>query len=337
MIALRGLTKRYGDRTAVDGLSLEVAAGKVTGFLGPNGAGKSTTMRMIVGLDRPSAGAALVGGRRYAEFRHPLREVGALLEAKAVHPGRSARRHLLAMARSNGIAAGRVEEVLGLVGLEGVAGKRAGSFSLGMGQRLGIAGALLGDPGVLLFDEPVNGLDPDGVLWVRRLMRSLAAEGRTVFVSSHLMSEMQLTADRLVVIGRGRLIADAPVAEVIAASSRNAVRVRSPRAAELAARVEAEAVARGAALPEAALRGAAPPGGAASGDSGRRGVEVVRVSAEELVVTGLPVDRVGWLAFEAGVPLLELSEEKASLEEAYMELTGTSVEYGAGAAAGVEA
>jgi ABC-2 type transport system ATP-binding protein len=316
MIALRGLTKRYGDRTAVDGLSLEVAAGKVTGFLGPNGAGKSTTMRMIVGLDRPSAGAALVGGRRYGEFRHPLREVGALLEAKAVHPGRSARRHLLAMARSNGIAAGRVEEVLALVGLEGVAGKRAGSFSLGMGQRLGIAGALLGDPGVLLFDEPVNGLDPDGVLWVRRLMRSLAAEGRTVFVSSHLMSEMQLTADRLVVIGRGRLIADAPVAEVIAASSRNAVRVRSPRAAELAARVRAEA-------PRAA--------------EARGGVEVVRVSAEELVVTGLPVDRVGWLAFEAGVPLLELSEEKASLEEAYMELTGASVEYGAGAAAGVRA
>jgi ABC-2 type transport system ATP-binding protein len=273
-------------------------------------------MRMIVGLDRPSAGAALVGGRRYAEFRHPLREVGALLEARAVHPGRSARRHLLAMARSNGIAAGRVEEVLGLVGLEGVAGKRAGSFSLGMGQRLGIAGALLGDPGVLLFDEPVNGLDPDGVLWVRRLMRSLAAEGRTVFVSSHLMSEMQVTADRLVVIGRGRLIADAPVAEVIAASSRNAVRVRSPRAAELAARVRAEA-------PRAA--------------EARGGVEVVRVSAEELVVTGLPVDRVGWLAFEAGVPLLELSEEKASLEEAYMELTGASVEYGAGAAAGVRA
>ncbi|GAA2148527.1 ATP-binding cassette domain-containing protein [Actinomadura napierensis] len=312
MIALRGLTKRFGDRTAVDGLSLEVAAGKVTGFLGPNGAGKSTTMRMIVGLDRPSAGAALVGGRRYGEFRHPLREVGALLEAKAVHPGRSARRHLLAMARSNGIAAGRVEEVLGLVGLEAVAGKRAGSFSLGMGQRLGIAGALLGDPGVLLFDEPVNGLDPDGVLWVRRLMRSLAAEGRTVFVSSHLMSEMQLTADRLVVIGRGRLIADAPVAEVIASSSRNAVRVRSPRAADLADRLEADA-------------GAVGP------------VEVARVSERELLVTGLALDRVGLAAYEAGVPLLELSEVKASLEEAYMELTGTSVEYGAGAVAGTEA
>ncbi|WP_173092696.1 ATP-binding cassette domain-containing protein [Actinomadura verrucosospora] len=317
MITLRGLTKRYGDRTAVDGLSLEVAAGKVTGFLGPNGAGKSTTMRMVVGLDRPSAGAALVGGRRYAEFRHPLREVGALLDAKAVHPGRSARRHLLAMARSNGIAAGRVEEVLGLVGLEEVAGKRAGSFSLGMGQRLGIAGALLGDPGVLLFDEPVNGLDPDGVLWVRGLMRSLAAEGRTVFVSSHLMSEMQLTADRLVVIGKGRLIADAPVAEVIASSSRNAVRVRSPRAAELAARLEE-------------VHGAVVRGGPAGGGAGRGGVEAVRVSAEELVVTGLPVDRVGWAAFEAGVPLLELREERASLEEAYMELTGTSVEYGAG-------
>ncbi|MBO2460887.1 ABC transporter ATP-binding protein [Actinomadura violacea] len=322
MITLRGLTKRYGDRTAVDGLSLEVAAGKVTGFLGPNGAGKSTTMRMVVGLDRPSAGAALVGGRRYAEFRHPLREVGALLDAKAVHPGRSARRHLLAMARSNGIAAGRVEEVLGLVGLEEVAGKRAGSFSLGMGQRLGIAGALLGDPGVLLFDEPVNGLDPDGVLWVRGLMRSLAAEGRTVFVSSHLMSEMQLTADRLVVIGKGRLIADAPVAEVIASSSRNAVRVRSPRAAELAARLEA---AHG-----AVVHGGPADGGPADGAAGRGGVEAVRVSAEELVVTGLPVDRVGWAAFEARVPLLELREERASLEEAYMELTGTSVEYGAG-------
>ncbi|MDL4821735.1 ATP-binding cassette domain-containing protein [Actinomadura opuntiae] len=310
MIALRGLTKRFGDKAAVDGLSLEVAAGKVTGFLGPNGAGKSTTMRMIVGLDRPSAGAALVAGRRYGEFRHPLREVGALLEARAVHPGRSARRHLLAMARSNGIAAGRVEEVLGLVGLEAVAGRRAGSFSLGMGQRLGIAGALLGDPGVLLFDEPVNGLDPDGVLWVRRLMRSLAAEGRTVFVSSHLMSEMQLTADRLVVIGKGRLIADAPVAEVIASSSRNAVRVRSPRAADLAARLEAGGV-----------------------DT----VEVARVAEQELLVSGLPLERVGWAAYEAGVPLLELSEVKASLEEAYMELTGTSVEYGAGAAAGAQA
>ncbi|WP_141575369.1 ATP-binding cassette domain-containing protein [Actinomadura sp. WMMA1423] len=305
MIVLRGLTKRFGDRTAVDGLSLEVAAGKVTGFLGPNGAGKSTTMRMVVGLDRPSAGEALVGGRRYAEMRHPLREVGALLDAGAVHPGRPARAHLLAMARSNGIARGRVEEVLGMVGLEAVAGRRAGTFSLGMRQRLGIAGALLGDPGVLMFDEPVNGLDPDGVLWVRRLMRSLAAQGRTVFVSSHLMSEMQLTADRLAVIGKGRLLADAPMAEVIAAGSGNEVRVRSPRARALAERLV---------------------------DAGGR---VRRVGEEELRVAGLAVERVGLVAFEAGAPVLELGAVQASLEEAYMELTGASVEFGAAAGTGV--
>ncbi|WP_067464860.1 ATP-binding cassette domain-containing protein [Actinomadura macra] len=299
MITLRGLTKRYGDKTAVRDLTLDIAPGRVTGFLGPNGAGKSTTMRMILGLDRPSAGEALVGGRPYGRLRHPLREVGALLDAKAVHPGRSARRHLLAMARSNGIAAGRVEEVLATVGLQAVAGKRAGSFSLGMGQRLGIAGALLGDPAVVMFDEPVNGLDPDGVLWVRRLMRSLAAEGRTVFVSSHLMSEMQLTADQLVVIGKGRLIADAPVAEVIAGSSRNAVRVRSPRSRELVARLEAE------------------------------GAEVRRAGEDALMVAGLPMERVGLIAYQGGAPLLELSAVAASLEEAYMELTGASVEYAA--------
>ncbi|WP_433461279.1 ATP-binding cassette domain-containing protein [Spirillospora sp. CA-128828] len=305
MIGLRGLTKRFGDRTAVDGLSLEVAAGKVTGFLGPNGAGKSTTMRMIVGLDRPSAGVALVGGRRYGALRHPLREVGALLDAGAVHPGRSARAHLVAMARSNGIARGRVEEVLALVGLEAVAGRRAGAFSLGMRQRLGIAGALLGDPGVLMFDEPVNGLDPDGVLWVRRLMRSLAAEGRTVFVSSHLMSEMQLTADRLVVIGKGRLLADAPMAEVIAAGSGSAVRVRTSGAGVLAGRLTAV------------------------------GAEVRRAGEEELRVVGLDAERVGLIAFEAGVPVLELGAVGASLEEAYMELTGASVEYGAPSGTGV--
>ncbi|MFC6884469.1 ABC transporter ATP-binding protein [Actinomadura yumaensis] len=298
MITLRGLTKRYGDKVAVRDLSLEVAPGRVTGFLGPNGAGKSTTMRMILGLDRPSAGEALIGGRRYETLRHPLREVGALLDAKAVHPGRSARAHLVAMARSNGIAVRRVDEVLETVGLTAVAGKRAGSFSLGMGQRLGIAGALLGDPRVVMFDEPVNGLDPDGVLWVRRLMRSLAAEGRTVFVSSHLMSEMQLTADRLVVIGKGRLITDAPVAEVIAGSSRNAVKVRSPRAGELLALLSGE------------------------------GVEVSRVAEEELLVVGVPLERVGTAAHRAGLPLFELSVREASLEEAYMELTGTSVEYG---------
>ncbi|TMQ94236.1 ATP-binding cassette domain-containing protein [Actinomadura soli] len=300
MITLRGLTKRYGDKTAVDGLSLEVAAGKVTGFLGPNGAGKSTTMRMIVGLDHPSAGEALVGGRRYAGMPRPIREVGALLDAGSVHPGRSARAHLVAMARSNGIPLARVDKVLGLVGLESVAGRRVGAYSLGMRQRLGIAGALLGDPGVLMFDEPVNGLDPDGVLWVRRLMRGLAAEGRTVFVSSHLMSEMQLTADRLVVLGRGRLLTDAPMAEVIARGSGNAVRVRSPRASELAERLRAV------------------------------GAEVRRTDEGELRVTGLPIDRVGLMAYEAGVPVLELSAVEASLEEAYMDLTGASVEYGTG-------
>ncbi|WP_242910462.1 ABC transporter ATP-binding protein [Actinomadura terrae] len=305
MITLRRLTKRYGDTTAVRDLTLDIAPGRVTGFLGPNGAGKSTTMRMILGLDRPTAGHALVGGRPYGALRHPLREVGALLDAGAVHPGRSARRHLLAMARSNGIPARRVEEVLATVGLERVAGKRAGSYSLGMGQRLGIAGALLGDPAVLMFDEPVNGLDPDGVRWVRGLMRSLAAEGRTVFVSSHLMSEMQLTADRLVVIGKGRLIADAPVAEVIAGSSRNAVRVRSPDARGLAARLTDQT-----------------PGSAGA-------AEVARVADGELLVTGLPLEEVGLAAHAIGAPVLELTEVKASLEEAYMELTGTSVEYGA--------
>src|SRR5690242_1419859 len=228
MITLRSLTKRYGEKTVVDALTCDVAPGQVTGFLGPNGAGKSTTMRMTVGLDHPQDGEVLVGGRPYGELRHPLREVGALLDAKALHPGRSAGKHLLAMARSNGIAARRVEEVLATVGLSDVAGKRAGQFSLGMGQRLGIAGALLGDPGVLLFDEPVNGLDPDGVRWVRQLMRSLAAEGRTVFVSSHLMSEMQLTADHLVVIGKGKLLADAPVDEFIAENSLSSVSVRVP-------------------------------------------------------------------------------------------------------------
>ena len=304
MITLRGLTKRYGDKVAVDDLSLEIAPGKVTGFLGPNGAGKSTTMRMILGLDRPTSGTALIGGRAYASLRRPIREVGALLDAKAVHPGRPARAHLLAMARSNGIPARRVDEVLETVGLTQVARKRAGSFSLGMGQRLGIAGALLGDPRVLMFDEPVNGLDPDGVLWVRRLMRSLAAEGRTVFVSSHLMSEMQLTADRLVVIGKGRLLADAPVAEVISSSSRNAVRVRTPEPDALISCLATEP---------------GPPHITPSGSD-----------QDELLISGLPIERIGSLCFEHGIPLYELSPQQASLEEAYMELTGASVEYGAG-------
>ncbi|MFG3709669.1 ATP-binding cassette domain-containing protein [Micromonospora sp. NPDC047730] len=302
MITLSGLTKRFGATTAVDNLTLDLAPGRVTGFLGPNGAGKSTTMRMIVGLDRPTAGEALIDGRRYATLRHPLREVGALLDAKAVHPGRSARNHLLAMARSNGIPTRRVDEVLATVGLTTVAGKRAGTYSLGMGQRLGVAGALLGDPGVLMFDEPVNGLDPDGVRWVRQLMRSLAAEGRTVFVSSHLMSEMQLTADQLVVVGKGRLLADAPIAEVIGGSSSTAVLVRSPQPAGLA-ELRRRLVAAG--------------------------VAVQQEADGALVVTGAGVERVGDLAHEIGVRLHELSVREASLEEAYMELTADDVEYGA--------
>ncbi|GAA5184578.1 ATP-binding cassette domain-containing protein [Rugosimonospora acidiphila] len=302
MITLRGLTKRYGAATAVDNLTFDISPGIVTGFLGPNGAGKSTTMRMILGLDRPTSGSVLVGGRQYAALRHPLREIGALLDAKAVHPGRTARNHLLAMARSNGIDRERVDEVLATVGLTEVAGRRAGGFSLGMGQRLGIAGALLGDPPVLMFDEPVNGLDPDGVRWVRQLMRSLAEEGRTVFVSSHLMSEMQLTADHLVVIGRGRLIADAPIEEVIAASSLTAVRVRSPEPSGLAALRE-----------RLAARGA----GVESRD-------------DELIVTGATVEEVGDLAHGLGLRLHELCTREASLEQAYMELTAGSIEFAAG-------
>ncbi|MFI7439930.1 ATP-binding cassette domain-containing protein [Nonomuraea indica] len=295
MISLDHLTKRYVDRVAVDDLTLRLRPGAVTGFLGPNGAGKSTTMRMILGLDRPTAGRALVGGRPYHELDNPLRTVGALLDARAVHPGRSVRAHLLALARGNGIPKARVGEVLETVGLGAVAGKRAGTLSLGMSQRLGIAGALLGDPEVLMFDEPVNGLDPDGVRWVRRLMRTLAGEGRTVFVSSHLMSEMQLTADHLVVIGKGRLLADAPLGEVLAAT---AVLVRTPHAGDLAARLTAA------------------------------GIAVERRGENELVATGAPIERVGDLAHEAGVRLHELSPREPSLEQAYQELTADSVEYG---------
>ncbi|WP_344830758.1 ATP-binding cassette domain-containing protein [Actinocorallia longicatena] len=294
MITLRALTKRYGELTAVSGLDLTVASGRVTGFLGPNGAGKSTTMRMIVGLDRPTSGEALIGGARYADLRWPLRHVGALLDAKAVHPGRSGRAHLVALARSNRIPLGRVEEVLDAVGLGKAAGRRAGGYSLGMSQRLGIAGALLGDPPVLLFDEPVNGLDPDGVRWVRGLMRSLAAEGRTVFLSSHLMSEMQQTADHLVVIGKGRLLADAPVGELVSGA---AVEVLSPDHAAL------ELLA--ARLPGA--RTAAP---------GR------------LLVQGAEAGKVGDLAHEMGLRLHGLRVTESSLEEAYLRLTEDSVEYG---------
>ena len=300
MIRLEGLSKRYGDTRAVDALDLTVSPGRVTGFLGPNGAGKSTTMRMILGLDTPTEGTALVDGRPYAAWPAPLTKVGALLDAKALHPRRTARNHLIAMARSNGLPVSRVDEVLSAVGLDTVTRKGAGQFSLGMGQRLGIAGALLGDPEVLMFDEPVNGLDPDGVRWVRQLMRSLAAEGRTVFVSSHLMSEMQQTADQLVVIGRGRLIADAPVADVIAGSSRTTVAVRVPDRADFAVLRE------------------------------RLTTEAERVESADgrLIVTGVPAERVGDLAHELGVRLHELHTERASLEEAYMELTADSVQYG---------
>ncbi|XRQ10321.1 ATP-binding cassette domain-containing protein [Actinomadura welshii] len=302
MITLTGLTKRYGGTTAVADLSLTVEPGLVTGFLGPNGAGKSTTMRMVLGLDEPTAGTALVSGRRYARFRHPLHEVGALLDARAVHPGRGGRAHLLAMARSNGIPRRRVDEVLDMVGLPDVAAKRAGTYSLGMSQRLGIAGALLGDPPVLMFDEPVNGLDPDGVRWVRELMRSLAAEGRTVFVSSHLMSEMQQTADRLVIIGRGRLIADAPITEILAGGSGRRVKVRGP---------DPEA------LRELADRLA------------RQGASADVVSPGEMLFSGVTVEAAGELAHRLGVPLHELSPQEATLEQAYMELTAGSVEFAA--------
>ncbi|NBE94799.1 ATP-binding cassette domain-containing protein [Nonomuraea sp. KC401] len=299
MISLKNLSKRYGDRLAVDDLSLELKPGTVTGFLGPNGAGKSTTMRLILGLDRPASGTALVGGVPYRKIKNPLRTVGALLDARALHPGRSGQAHLAALARSNGIPRRRVTEVLETVGMAGAAHRRAGALSLGMSQRLGIAAALLGDPEVVMFDEPVNGLDPDGVRWVRGLMRSLADEGRTVFVSSHLMSEMQLTADHLVVIGKGRLITDAPLDEVIAGSSLTAVLVRTPHARDLAVRLRAA------------------------------GITVERLGENELEATGAATERVGDLAYEAGIRLHELRTREASLEQAYQELTSGSVEYGA--------
>ncbi|WP_129338049.1 ABC transporter ATP-binding protein [Cellulomonas endophytica] len=297
MIEAQGLTKRYGAKTAVDDISFTVRPGQVTGFLGPNGAGKSTTMRMIVGLDRPSAGTVTLDGRPYAALRSPLTEVGALLDAKAVHTGRSARQHLRAMAATHGIGRKRVDEVIDMTGLQTVAGKRVGGFSLGMGQRLGIAAALLGDPRTLILDEPVNGLDPEGVLWVRNLVRYLAAEGRTVFLSSHLMSEMAQTADHLLVIGRGRILADAPVSQVVAAATSQTVRVRSPQVSTL---VELLA-----------------PHGA--------GATVVEPGLVDL--TGVTAAEVGEAAASAGVVLHELSPRSGSLEEAYMSLTQEAVEY----------
>ena len=303
MIEARDLTKRYGDKLAVDHLSFTVEPGRVTGFLGPNGAGKSTTMRLVLGLDKPNEGTATINGRRYRELAQPLRTVGALLEAKSVHTGRSAYNHLLFLAQTQGLPRSRVDEVLRLVGLQEVAGKRAGGFSLGMSQRLGIAAAMLGDPQVLLLDEPVNGLDPEGVLWIRNLIKQLAADGRTVFVSSHLMSEMALTADHLIVIGRGRLIAASSTQEFIERSSEKSVLVRSPDAARLADLIAADG------------------GKAVPGQPGQDG-------ADELRVTGLAAPRIGELAASAAVVLHELTPQLASLEEAFMELTADSVEFG---------
>ncbi|MGW2824188.1 ABC transporter ATP-binding protein [Streptomyces sp. NPDC001443] len=297
MIELEGLSKRYGEKVAVSSLTFTVRPGIVTGFLGPNGSGKSTTMRMMLGLDRPTAGDVRIDGRHYADLKDPLKYIGALLDAKAVHGGRSAFNHLLCLAQSNGIPKSRVHEVLDTVGLSAVAKKKAKGFSLGMGQRLGIAGALLGDPRILMFDEPVNGLDPEGIHWIRNLMKSLAAQGRTVFVSSHLMSEMALTADHLVVIGQGRLLADTSMAEFIRQNSRAYVRIRTPQRERLLD----------------VLRGA--------------GITVVESGSGALEVDAGKPERIGELAAQHQIVLHELSPQQASLEEAFMQLTAESVEY----------
>src|SRR5580698_1686247 len=297
MIEVRGLTKRYGAKIAVDNLTFTIEPGRVTGFLGPNGAGKTTTMRCILGLDYPTEGTVTVDGKSYHDLAYPMREVGALIEAKAVHGGRSAYNHLLCLAQTNSLPKRRVGEVLELVGLTEVAGKRSKGFSLGMSQRLGIAATLLGDPKVLMFDEPVNGLDPEGILWIRNLMRALAAEGRTVFVSSHLMSEMEHTADHLIVIGRGKLIADCTMKEFVARASGASVRVRTPSTDELVQAVSAK--------------------GATAGVDDDGSIEV----------RGMTIEEIGDLAFSEGIRLHELTTVRASLEEAFMELTADSVEY----------
>ncbi len=297
MIEARGLTKKYGDKLAVDDLSFTVRPGIVTGFLGPNGAGKSTTMRMILGLDAPTAGSVTVGGKPYAEHDKPLHSVGALLEARAVHTSRSAYNHLRALAATHGISNSRVNEVIEMVGLGDVARKRAGGFSLGMGQRLGIASALLADPETLILDEPVNGLDPEGIRWIRDLLKSLAAEGHTVFVSSHLMSEMALTAEHLIVVGRGRLMADLPMSQFIAQASTNVVVLRSPQASELA-------------------RALAGPD-----------VTVTSTERDLLEVTGLSAAQIGDQARDLGISLHELSPRQASLEQAFMEMTRGEIEF----------
>ncbi len=297
MITVHNLTKVYGETRAVDNLSFEIAPGRITGFLGPNGAGKSTTMRMIMGLDHPTSGAALIKGVHYHDLPAPLRTVGALLEAKSFHPGRSARNHLISLAVTNGLPLERVDAVLEETGLTSVANRRAGSFSLGMGQRLGIAGALLGDPEILLLDEPVNGLDPEGILWIRNLLKNLAAQGRTIFVSSHLMSEMALTADHVVVIGRGRLIADTEMRDFIESSSGVSIRVRTPHSDIL----------------YPALRSA--------------GGTVVENEDGTASVTGLPIAKIGDIALESRAALHELSSQSASLEEAFMTMTNDSATF----------
>jgi ABC-2 type transport system ATP-binding protein len=298
VIEARQLTKRYGEKTAVDRLDFVVRPGAVTGFLGPNGAGKSTTMRMIVGLDAPTSGSVSVNGRRYAQHSAPLQEVGALLEAKSIHPGRSAFDHLMALAYTHGISRRRVNKVIELTGLQAVANKRAGAFSLGMGQRLGIAAALLADPATVMLDEPVNGLDPEGVLWIRNLLTGLAAEGRTVFLSSHLMSEMALVADHLIIVGRGRMLADTTVAELVRQAGGDSVKVitADPR------------------LLREVLTG---PGVEISG----------RAHSKELQVTGMSLRSIGLAAAQHGIALFELSAKTVSLEKAFMELTRDAVEY----------
>jgi len=306
MIEAQGLTKRYGDKVAVDDLTFTVRPGIVTGFLGPNGAGKSTTMRMILGLDAPTRGSVTVNGKPYRDHAAPLRELGAVLEARSIHPGRSAYNHLLALARTCGIRRSRVDEVIDAVGLREVARRRAGRFSLGMGQRLGIATALLGDPRTIILDEPLNGLDTEGIRWIRSLLRSLAAEGRTVFVSSHLMNEMALTAQHVIVIGRGRLLADSGMDELIGGAARKLVRVRSTDPDALAAKLRS-------------------PGVAVSRDDGAA-----------LTVSGLSTDEVGRVAGAAGITLLELTAEQTSLEDAFVDMTRDAVEFRAPTTTGAE-
>jgi ABC-2 type transport system ATP-binding protein len=306
MIHAQNLIKEYGGTTAVNDVSFTVQPGQVTGFLGPNGAGKSTTMRMIVGLDRPTSGTVTIDGTAYAKLRDPLRQVGALLDAKAVHTGRSARNHLLAQAATHAIPTARVDEVIDMTGLKSVATKRVGGFSLGMGQRLGIAAALLGDPKTLILDEPVNGLDPEGVMWVRKLTRRLASEGRTVFLSSHLMSEMAQTADHIIVLGRGRIIADAPVDDIVSRAGGNGVRVRTPRATAFGQELT------------------------------RHGAAFSSDADDEMVVTGLPASRIGELAARDSIVLHELAPVVATLEQAYLELTQGQVQYTSGGGADLE-